>query len=146
MPLYLLIEPTEPLVAPAIVAALDGWIDAAGASTAAAERLADGAAPLATFDTDLLFDFRSRRPVLDVVDGRLSELTWPELTLRHRRLGSRDVLVLTGAEPDFRWQELGRDVLSIARRLGVTQWVSLGAYDFTPDAGQRPGNPATAGA
>ena len=87
MPLYLLSEPTEPLVAPAIVAALDGWIDAAGASTAAAERLADGAAPLATFDADLLFDFRSRRPVLDVVDGRLSELTWPELTLRHRRLG-----------------------------------------------------------
>jgi len=85
MPLYLLSEPTEPLVAPAIVAALDGWIDAAGASTTAAERLADGAAPLATFDGDLLFDFRSRRPVLDVVDGRLSELTWPELTLRHRR-------------------------------------------------------------
>ena len=127
MPLYLLSEPTEPLVAPAIVAALDGWIDAAGASTTAAERLADGAAPLATFDADLLFDFRSRRPVLDVVDGRLSELTWPELTLRHRRLGDRDVLVLTGAEPDFRWQELGRDVLSVARRLGVTQWVSLGA-------------------
>src|SRR4029450_6991297 len=70
---------------------------------------------------------RSARTVLDVVDGRLSELTWPELTLRHRRLGGRDVLVLTGAEPDFRWRELGRDVLSIARRLGVTQWVSLGA-------------------
>ena len=39
MPLYLLSEPTEPLVAPAIVAALDGWIDAAGASTSAAVRL-----------------------------------------------------------------------------------------------------------
>ena len=35
--------------------------------------------------------------------------------------------MLTGAEPDFRWQELGRDVLSVVRRLGVTQWVSLGA-------------------
>src|SRR4029450_7616948 len=51
---------------------------------------------------------RSARTVLDVVDGRLSELTWPELTLRHRRLGDRDVLVLTGAEPDFRWQEARR--------------------------------------
>ena len=127
MPLYLLSEPGEPLVAPAIVAALDGWIDAAGASTAAAERVADDAAPIATFDADLLFDFRSRRPVLDVVDGRLSELTWPELSMRRARIGERDVLVLTGAEPDFRWQELGRDVLAVARRLGVTQWISLGA-------------------
>lgn len=127
MPLYLLSEPNEPLIQPAIVAALDGWIDAAGASTAAAERVADGATPIATFDGDLLFDFRSRRPVLDVVDGRLSELTWPELTMRRARLGTRDLLVLAGAEPDFRWQELGRDVREIVRRLGVTEWVSLGA-------------------
>ncbi len=127
MPLYLLTEPDEALVEPAIVAALDGWIDAAGASTAAAERVAHGSTPIATFDADLLFDFRSRRPVLDVVDGRLSELTWPELTMRRTRIGARDVLVLAGAEPDFRWQELGRDVREIVRRLGVTQWVSLGA-------------------
>ncbi|HJS26265.1 MAG TPA: PAC2 family protein [Actinomycetota bacterium] len=127
MALYVLSEPDEPLVAPAIVAAFDGWIDAAGASTAAAERLADGARPLAAFDGDLLFDFRSRRPVLDVVDGRLTELTWPELTLRRTRLGGRDLLVMTGAEPDFRWRELGSDVLELALRLGVVEWVSLGS-------------------
>lgn len=127
MPLYLLSEPGAPLVEPTIVAAFDGWIDAAGAATAAAERVADDAPPIATFDADLLFDFRSRRPVLDVVDGRLSDLTWPELSMRHARIGTRDVLVLAGAEPDFRWQELGRDVIAVARRLGVTQWVSLGA-------------------
>jgi hypothetical protein len=127
VPLYVVSEPDEPLVAPTIVAALDGWIDAAGASTAAAERFADEAAPLASFDGDLLFDFRSRRPVLDVVDGRLSELTWPDLTVRRKRLGGRDVLVLTGAEPDFRWRELGRDVLELATRLGVVGWVSLGS-------------------
>ena len=56
VPLFTLAEPEEPLVAPAIVAALDGWIDAAGASTAAAERLAEGASPLASFDADALFE------------------------------------------------------------------------------------------
>ena len=75
MPLYLLSEPTEPLVAPAIVAALDGWIDAAGASTAAAERLADGAAPLATGAGELLFGFRSRR----------RRSGWPTARRRSRR-------------------------------------------------------------
>lgn len=127
MPLYVLTEPDETLVAPALVAALDGWIDAAGASTAAAERLANGGTPIASFEGDLLFDFRSRRPVLDVLDGTLSELTWPELTLRRTRVGGRDLLVLTGAEPDFRWRELGRDVLELTLRLGVVEWVSLGS-------------------
>jgi PAC2 family len=127
MPLYRLSEPGEPLSRPAIVAALDGWIDAAGASTAAASRIADDGEAVATFDTDLIFDFRSRRPVLDIVDGTLKELTWPELTLRRSRIGERDLLILTGAEPDFRWGELGRDLAELAQRLGVVEWVSLGS-------------------
>jgi len=127
VPLYLLSAPDEPLVAPAIVAAFDGWIDAAGASTAAAERIAAEGEPIATFDADVLFDYRSRRPVLDIVDGTLTELTWPELTMRRARIGGRDLLVLSGAEPDFRWRELGRDLVELALRLGVIEWVSLGS-------------------
>jgi hypothetical protein len=125
-----LIEPVpnvEPLIAPALVAAFDGWVDAASASTAAAEAIAAGGDPVATFDTDLLYDFRSRRPVLDIVDGSLTELAWPELTLRRARVGGRDLLVLTGAEPDFRWRALGRELLDLALQAGVVEWVSLGA-------------------
>jgi hypothetical protein len=127
MPLYRLRDPTDALIAPAIVAAFDGWIDAGGASTRAAEHLAGEAGPLVTFTCDLLYDYRSRRPVLDIVDGRLTELTWPEVSLRLIRLGGRDVLVLSGAEPDFRWRELGSDLLELALRLGVVEWISLGA-------------------
>lgn len=127
MPLSLLSAPDEPLVAPAILAAFDGWIDAAGASTAAADQVAAGSEPIATFDADVLYDYRSRRPVLDIVDGTLTELTWPELTLRRTRIGGRDLLVLTGAEPDFRWRELGQDLQELALRLGVVEWVSLGS-------------------
>lgn len=127
MPLYLLTTPDEPLVAPAIVAAFDGWIDAAGASTAAAERIGAEGEPIATFDADVLYDYRSRRPVLDIVDGTLTELTWPELSLRRARTDGRDLLVLTGAEPDFRWRELGQDLHDLAVRLGVVEWVSLGS-------------------
>lgn len=120
-------EPSEALVAPAIVAAFDGWIDAGGASTTAAGRLGEGGDVLATFEADLLFDYRSRRPVLDIVDGTLTELTWPELVVRRRRLGGRDLLVFTGPEPDFRWRELGSEILELALRLGVVEWMSLGA-------------------
>ena len=120
-------DPSEPLVAPAILAAFDGWIDAGGASTAAAEHLAGEEPPLLSFEGDLLYDYRSRRPVLDIVDGTLTELTWPTLAITRVRVGERDVLVLTGPEPDFRWRELGGDILEIALRIGVVEWISLGA-------------------
>jgi hypothetical protein len=127
VPLYTLEPPKEPLVAPAVVAAFDGWIDAAGASTAAAERIAEGGERIAVFDADVLFDFRARRPVLDIVDGTLTRLAWPELSLHRVRIDGRDLLVLTGGEPDFRWRELGADVRELALRLGVVEWVSIGS-------------------
>jgi PAC2 family len=127
MPLYRSLEPSEVLVAPAVVAAFDGWIDAAGASTAAAAAVAGDGDAVATFVPDVLYDYRSRRPILDIVDGKPTTLVWPELSLRRRRIGDRDILVLTGAEPDFRWQELGGDLLELCVRLGVVEWVSLGS-------------------
>lgn len=127
MALYRLTEPSEPLVAPAIVAAFDGWIDAGGASTAACAVIAAHSDSVATFDADALFDYRARRPVLDIVDGTLTELAWPALELKRARHGGRDLLVLSGPEPDFRWPELGRDLHAIALALGVVEWVSLGA-------------------
>lgn len=127
MPLYRLEDVAQPLVAPAILAAFDGWIDAGGASTAAAAQVAGDAEAIVRFEADVLYDYRSRRPVLDIVDGTLHELTWPELTIRRTRLGARDVLVFAGPEPDFRWRQLGSDVLEIALRLGVVEWITLGA-------------------
>ena len=127
MALSTLLAAEEPLVAPVIVAAFDGWIDAGGASTAAAAHLTVDAEPIVTFADDLLYDYRSRRPILDIVDGTLTQLTWPELTIKRVHVDGRDLLVLSGAEPDFRWRELGAEVLETAVRLGVLQWVSLGA-------------------
>jgi hypothetical protein len=120
------LDDTE-LVAPVLVAAFDGWVDAAGASSAAADHLARGGELVATFDADVLFDFRSRRPVLDIIDGTLQRLEWPSLEIHRIRAGGRDALVLHGAEPDFRWRELGDDLLELALRLRVVEWVSLGA-------------------
>jgi hypothetical protein len=124
--LYRLEEPEEALAATVMVAALDGWIDAAGAATSAADHLVTEATRVVTFDGDLLFDFRSRRPTLDIIDGTLTQLSWPDLAIDRARIEGRDVLVLHGAEPDFRWRELGGAVLEVCLRLGVVEWVSLG--------------------
>jgi predicted ATP-grasp superfamily ATP-dependent carboligase len=47
--------------------------------------------------------------------------------MRATKVGERDILVLTGAEPDYRWHELANDVVALAQHLGVAQWISLGA-------------------
>ena len=126
MSLYRLDAP-EDLVSPTLISALDGWVDSGTAATSAAAQLAGDGPVVATFDGDVLFDYRARRPTLDIIDGRLAELTWPELTIRHARLGERDLLVLTGAEPDFRWREFADAVVELVARLGVVEWISLGA-------------------
>jgi hypothetical protein len=110
-----------------LIAAFDGWVDAGSASTQAAAHLASDGELIARFDPDLLFDFRSRRPVLDIVDGRLLELSWPELVVRRATVEERDVIVLAGAEPDYRWRSLADAVLELSVRLGVVEWISIGA-------------------
>jgi proteasome assembly chaperone (PAC2) family protein len=126
MTLYELTKPKD-LDAPTLVAALDGWVDAGSAATTAAARLAEGGEVVVTFDPDALFDYRSRRPTLEIVDGRPAKLTWPELTIRRIRPAGRDVLVLTGAEPDDRWRQLAAEMVELTQRLGVSQLISLGA-------------------
>jgi proteasome assembly chaperone (PAC2) family protein len=116
---------------PVLVAALDGWVNGGQAGTLAAEQLADGGRVVATFDPDRLFDFRSRRPTLDVIDGKLAGIEWPRLELTSTRVGERDLLVLTGGEPDFVWRELAGEVRTLVRRLKVTSWVTLGAIPST---------------
>jgi hypothetical protein len=115
------------LTAPVLVAAFDGWIDAAGAATACANHVAEGGRVVASFDVDSLNDYRARRPVLDVVDGVLARMQWPDIVLRHVAFGGRDILVLVGPEPDYKWKQLGDDLLELALRLGVVEWISLGA-------------------
>jgi PAC2 family len=125
--LYRLADPVPPLVAPVLIAAFDGWIDAAGAATATANHLAEGGEVVASFDVDSLNDYRARRPVLDVVDGVLARMQWPDIVLRHAKVAGRDLLVLVGPEPDYKWKQLGVDVMELALRLGVVEWISLGA-------------------
>jgi hypothetical protein len=113
--------------APVLVAALEGWVDAGSAGTTAAAQLADGGRLVATFDADAIYDYRARRPTLDIVDGRPISLDWPSLTLTATTIGERELLVLTGPEPDYRWRELADDVMTLARRLRTASWASLGA-------------------
>ena len=120
----------EPLVAPALIVAFNGWVSAGGAGTATAEHIAADATEVARFDSDLLYDYRVNRPTLEFTEGIIDRIEWPETVVRHRHLDGRDLLVLTGPEPNWRWQALGEAVADLAAELGVVQQVSLGGIPW----------------
>lgn len=130
MPLYEITAWPE-VSDPALVVALEGWIDAgyAAAGAMAHLRASLDSTLVATFDGEELLDHRSRRPVMHLVEGVNTGLTWPTIELRHGRdLDGRDVLLLTGAEPDVRWRAFVADVLELAGRLRTRIVVPMGAY------------------
>jgi hypothetical protein len=110
-----------------MIVAFDAWVDAGSAATTAAGVIAEGAEPIAGIEADGLYDYRSRRPALRIEDGRLVSAEWPQLTVMRRRFSRRDVLVLHGPEPDYRWRELSSELVLLAQDLAVEEWVSLGA-------------------
>ncbi|MPZ69401.1 MAG: hypothetical protein GEU71_07710 [Actinobacteria bacterium] len=112
---------------PVMLSALSGWVDAGAVGTSAAAHLAGEGQIVATFDPDALFDYRSQRPVLDIVDGAMTQVVWPEVVLRHATVGNKDLLLLTGQEPDLGWKRFAAAVAEIASRFEIEQLITLGS-------------------
>lgn len=116
-----------PLDSPVMIMALSGWVDAAAVGTGAAAHLAETGRQIAVFDSDSLFDYRSQRPILDIVDGKMVRSVWPEIVVRHSEIGGRDLLMLTGNEPDLAWRAFSIGIADLAADLGVMQLITLGS-------------------
>ncbi|MFN2489039.1 MAG: PAC2 family protein [Actinomycetota bacterium] len=127
MPTYELRAEPEDAVAPVLIVSFEDWVDAGGAGSTAARHIAEGGETIAVFDPDAIYDYRSHRPVLDILDGRPTQFEWPGMSLTLRRFPGRDLFVLTGPEPDSRWKRFASDVHELALRLGIIEHVSLGA-------------------
>ncbi len=114
---------------PVLVVAFDGWVSAGSVGTATAEHLADEAPIVARFDPDALYDYRVSRPSAHFRDGVLGEVGWPELTIR-RRPGVRDLLVMSGPEPNWNWRRLTREVTEFVSEAGIELQISLGGIPW----------------
>lgn len=116
---------------PLLVVMLTGWIDASGAAAGAVAAIEEECQvdTIVTFDTDTFVDYRARRPTMEVRDGLNSRLRWPSIELKAGASGGgRDVLVLSGVEPDSAWQAFTVAVGELAEELGVSKAIGLGAY------------------
>ena len=129
-PLYRLLDTPE-LHDPPMLVHLEGWVDAGrGGRTAINHiRAVSEATQIAEFDTEQLLDFRAHRPTLHIVNGISADIDWPVLELQAGKDNNdRDLLVLSGAEPDQRWRTFVEAVLELAIHFKVSRVVCLGAY------------------
>lgn len=119
---------------PVLIMVLEGWIDAGYSAGTAAQTLLNGldTFPIATFDADQLLDHRARRPIMHLVDGVNTGLSWPGIELRGGTdLDGNDVLLLLGSEPDHLWRTFVTDALDLVQSFGTRMAVGLGAYPAT---------------
>jgi proteasome assembly chaperone (PAC2) family protein len=124
--LYDIIDEPE-LRNPALVLALSGWVDAGASGTAAAEFLAAGGTEIVRFNGDEVFDYRANRPTVKFRDGRMTDVEWPTIIIYRRELPERDLLVMVGAEPDYRWRGFAESVADLMQRFGAELIITIGA-------------------
>ncbi len=108
--------------APILVTHFDGAMDAGAAGSLAIEQMVQtlGSQRVATFNSDLLIDYRSHRPIMSVEDWVTSDVEMPEIALDlvHDDLG-HPILLLHGPEPDARWESFADAVIALAQGAGV---------------------------
>ncbi len=116
---------------PVLVAAFEGWNDAADAASSATRYLRDrwSARPFATIDAEDFYDFSSTRPQVRMTQGISREIVWPKAEFSAASLPgtSRDVVVLLGHEPQLKWRTFTEQVVGVAGELGIEMIVILGA-------------------
>jgi len=114
-----------------IIAAFEGWNDAADAASDALDHLDAiwSARPIIEIDDESYYDYQVNRPVIRQVDGVTRELVWPSMQISHcRPPGSdRDIVLMHGVEPNMRWRSFCAELLTIADKLNVDTVVILGA-------------------
>ena len=92
------------LVDPVLIVMLQGWIDAAGSAHAAMEAVEGqiDPIPVASFDPDVFIDFRARRPVMQIREGRNDSIEFPSIDLYGGHdLDGRDVLYFVSLAAAF---------------------------------------------
>ena len=124
------LEDIPALKEPVFIAAFEGWNDAGEAASEAIDHLAKvwNAEEIAVLDPEDYYDFQVNRPVVGMV-GNERVTTWPSarFALARGALGERDVVLVRGPEPSFRWPSFAEEIVNFAEDCGVSLFICLGA-------------------
>jgi len=118
---------------PQALIAFEGWNDACEAATGALTYVlgqTDADRPFAVIDPEEFFDFQDHRPMVEIEDGGTRRLVWP--TTRFHAVAMpddhRDLVVVLGEEPSFRWKTFAREITRVLNESDVEEVILLGAF------------------
>lgn len=118
---------------PVLLHILNGFIDAGGGTRLAATHLLNTLdhEEVASFDADVLVDYRARRPPVTFSQNRYESVEMPALGLHKMRdAEGTPFLLLTGPEPDFQWERYAAAVRELVARFDVSVTVGIAAIPW----------------
>lgn len=115
---------------PVALVAFEGWGDAGeSASQAAATFLGNlNSQLIASLDPDEHFDFQVRRPLVEVDSSGTRDISWPRNEIHVVKGFERDLVIMLGEEPHYRWKAFIKELVDALQSLGVKRAVTMGAF------------------
>src|SRR3546814_17376825 len=122
------LEDVSDLVNPVVIAAFEGWNDAADAASDVIDHLIEvwGARTVGAIDPEDFYDFQMNRPVVSTgLDGHRS-LTCPgtQIAIAPPPDLDRDVFLVRGLEPNMRWRQFSAELLASCAHPGGSPVIS----------------------
>lgn len=116
---------------PILIAAFQGWNDAAEAASKAVEHLLSlwPSQLIAEVESEDFYDYQDTRPQVFLDENGERELSWPTTTVHAVTVPdfNRDFLIVTGVEPSMKWRTFVGEILSLGEDLNISLVVSLGS-------------------
>lgn len=113
---------------PVVLAAFEGWNDAADVATSVVDHIADAYPTTAEFSigSDDFYDYQIVRPrIVNGPEGR--ELEWPTTSLSVAHLPTRDLVLVSGPEPSLHWRQYCRALVDALHGFEPEMVILLGA-------------------
>jgi proteasome assembly chaperone (PAC2) family protein len=125
------IEEIDGLVEPVVLAAFEGWNDAADAASSVIDHLIRvwDARIIGAIDPEEFYDFQVNRPVVGADALGHRRITWPstQIAVASPPDLDRDVILIRGIEPNMRWRQFCAELLAACDDLGGELVITLGA-------------------
>ena len=116
---------------PVIVAAFEGWNDAAESASSTIDYLGRSwnEKRFADLDPEEFYDFTVVRPHVRLVDGATREIEWRTTSFATATPpgSAHDVILVHGIEPNIRWRTFCDNIIGVAQEYDVELVLTLGA-------------------
>ena len=116
---------------PILIAAFQGWNDAAEAASKAVEHLLNlwPSQLIAEVESEEFYDYQVNRPQIFLDEEGERELSWPTTTVHAVTVPdfNRDLVIVTGVEPSMKWRTFVGELLSLGEDLNISLVVSMGS-------------------